>query len=122
MRRLPRFVLLLALAALLHGCGLLGQNETPPLFSADDPRHQTGDDGIVMLAAEWCGYCKRLRAEFDEAGVDYRVLDVDTDAGSAALKSVRRRGVPVTIIGQRVIAGYDIHRIRQLLEPLGYRL
>ena len=122
MCRLPRFFLLLALAMLLQGCGLLGQNETPPLVSAADPRHQTGDDGIVMLAAEWCGYCKQLRAEFDQAGVDYRVLDVDTDVGDAALKSLRRRGVPVTIIGQRVIAGYDIHRIRELLAPLGYRL
>ena len=122
MHRLPRFLLLLALAVLLHGCGLLGQNETPPLASAADPRHQTGDDGIVMLAADWCGYCKRLRSEFDNAGVDYSVLDVDTDAGHAALKALRRRGVPVTIIGQRVIAGYDIHRIRELLAPLGYRL
>ncbi|MCB1560571.1 MAG: glutaredoxin family protein [Xanthomonadales bacterium] len=122
MRRLPRFILLLALAVLLHGCGLLGQNEMPPLVSAADPRHQTGDDGIVLLGAEWCGYCKQLRAEFDQADVDYLELDVDTDAGDAALKSVRSRIVPVTIIGQRVIVGYDIYRIRELLAPLGYRL
>ena len=40
---------------------------------ADDPRLQTGESGIVMLAAEWCGYCRKQQKDFELAGVRYRV-------------------------------------------------
>jgi len=106
---------------LLPGCGVFSQSETPPITRAADPRHHTGDDGIVVLAAGWCGYCKQLEYDFGRAGVKYTRLDVDQPDGAAAAQAIGRRGVPQTIIGQRVISGYDMFRIRELLEPLGYR-
>lgn len=88
----------------------------------DDPRHATGHDRIVMLAAEWCGYCRRQQAEFDRAGVRYQRLDIDTDAGSRALRALGAKGVPVTVIGQDVVRGYDIAALGGKLAPLGYRI
>ena len=89
---------------------------------ADDPRLLTGGQGIVMLAAEWCGYCRKQQKDFEMAGVRYRVLDVDTEEGSRAASALGTRGVPVTVVGQQVIQGYDTASLQQNLAPLGYRV
>src|SRR5690606_41547199 len=86
----------------------------------DDRRPVNGGDGIVMLAADWCGYCQRQRADFERAGVRYRVLDVDREEGSQAMLALGTRGVPVTVIGQDVVRGYDTAALDQRLTPLGY--
>lgn len=88
----------------------------------NDPRLLTGEKGIVMLAAEWCGYCRKQQKDFEMAGVRYRVLDVDTEEGDRAASALGTRGVPVTIVGQQVIHGYDTASLKQNLAPLGYRI
>jgi len=97
-------------------------SQRPAELHADDPRHLTGEDGIVMLAAEWCGYCRRQRSEFEQAGVRYRVLDVDQADGDRAMRALGARGVPVTIVGQQVVRGYDTASLDRNLAPLGYDL
>ena len=38
------------------------------------------------------------------------------------MQALGARGVPVTVIGQTVIRGYDTAALAEHLEPLGYRL
>ena len=33
----------------------------------------------IVYSATWCGYCLRLKAELDRAGVTYRAIDIDED-------------------------------------------
>lgn len=88
--------------------------------SADDPRKGTGTDGIVMLSATWCGYCDALRQDLDRMGVAYSELDIDDEAqGSAAFDAVNARGVPVLVIGQDIVYGYDPDRARELIAAAG---
>ncbi|PPT91075.1 NrdH-redoxin [Xanthomonas theicola] len=87
-----------------------------------DPRRLTGEDGIVMLAADWCGYCRRQQADFARARVRYRVLDVEQEHGRRAAAALGREGVPITVIGQRVIDGYDTAALDAHLLRLGYRV
>jgi glutaredoxin len=88
-----------------------------------DPRLESGDDKIVLLATSWCGYCQRLKAEFDRKRVPYRELDVeDGGAGEKAFSALGGRGVPVTVIGQEVVHGYDADRLTELLAARGYSL
>ena len=91
-----------------------------PELHPDDPRVLTGETGIIMLAAEWCGYCRKQRGDFERAGVRYRVLDVDDEDGDRAMRALGARGVPVTVIGQAVIRGYDTGALDEGLTPLGY--
>ncbi len=113
---------------LLFAIGLAGglyawhSRTAPESLHPDDPRVSTGDAGIVMLAAEWCGYCRKQQRDFEMAGVRYRVLDVDTEAGDRAARALGTRSVPVTVIGQDVVRGYDTARLKQGLQPLGYRI
>ena len=95
-------------------------SQNAPGLHVDDPRLQTGQTGIVMLAAEWCGYCRKQQKDFERAGVRYRVLDVDQEEGQRAASALGTRGVPVTVVGQQVIRGYDTAALDQHLTPLGY--
>lgn len=117
MRALGLLLLAGALGALFHFSGA-GEAALHP----DDPRNATGDDRIVMLAAEWCGYCRRQLAEFERAQVRYRVLDVDTPEGERAMQALGAKGVPVTVVGQQVIRGFDTAALQASLSPLGYRV
>lgn len=113
--------LLVLCALLVAGVALrAGVQAAPP--HRDDPRVATGQDQVVLLAAQWCGYCRRLQGDFARAHVRYRTLDIDTPEGARALRAVGGRGVPVTIIGQQVIHGYDPAGLDKALIPLGYRV
>lgn len=93
-----------------------------PTLHPDDPRVVTGDDRIVMMAAEWCGYCRKQQKEFEMANVRYRILDVDTPEGDRAMQALGARGVPTTVIGQQVVYGYNTAELKERLAPLGYRV
>lgn len=89
--------------------------------SADDPRKGTGANGIVLLSATWCGYCDALRQDLDGMGVAYSELDIDDQSrGSAAFDAVNARGVPVLVVGQNIVYGYDPDRARELIAAAGY--
>lgn len=113
-------VRVLVVIAVLVGIWKLWPRE-PDALHPDDPRNTTGDDRIVMLAAEWCGYCRKQQKAFELADVRYRVIDIDTEAGQRAMQALGARGVPTTVLGQDVIYGYDTAGLQQKLEPLGYR-
>jgi glutaredoxin len=90
--------------------------------AAGDPRLKTGQSGVVLLSAEWCGYCDALRQDLDKSGVQYRELDVEDDAeGTAAWEALDGQGVPVTVVGQKVVYGYDPEGIRALIGAAGRR-
>ena len=116
MRRILSLLLLLGAAG---GAYWWWSQRTSELH-ADDPRLQTGESGIVMLAAEWCGYCRKQQGDFERAGVRYRVLDIDDEDGGRAMRALGARGVPVTVIGQAVVRGYDTGALDEGLTPLGY--
>ncbi len=111
---------MLLVLAVLGGAWHLWPRE-PAALHPDDPRLATGDDRIVMMAAEWCGYCRKQQKAFELADVRYRVLDIDTPEGQRAMRALGARGVPTTVIGQDVVRGYDTDALQTKLEPLGYR-
>ena len=115
-----RSILLLLLLLGATGGAYSWWSQRTPELHADDPRLQTGDSGIIMLAAEWCGYCSKQQKDFELAGVRYRVLDVDQEEGQRAATALGTRGVPVTVVGQQVIRGYDTAALDKSLAPLGY--
>lgn len=34
-------------------------------------------NAVTMYSAPWCGHCRRLARQLDEAGIAYEVVDVD---------------------------------------------
>ncbi|WP_313920203.1 glutaredoxin domain-containing protein [Tahibacter sp.] len=110
---------LLAITAAVLLAGLVWQKSRE--IARADPRQHTGQNGIVMLGAEWCGYCQRLKAGLEAARVPYTELDVeDGGAGQDAFAALGGRGVPVTVIGQEVVHGYNTARLGELLADRGH--
>jgi mycoredoxin len=40
-------------------------------------------DQITMYSADWCGDCRRSKRLLDELGVEYTIVDVDSDLAAA---------------------------------------
>jgi mycoredoxin len=36
-----------------------------------------------MYSTTWCGYCYRLRTQLDREGIDYTVIDIESDPDAA---------------------------------------
>lgn len=39
---------------------------------------------VTMYTTPWCGYCRRLKAQMDEAGVRYTEVDIEQHPQAAA--------------------------------------
>jgi glutaredoxin len=70
---------------------------------------------VTMYNADWCPYCKQVRAILARNHIKYRILDATT--ARVQVDMVRRFGdtaVPRTVIGGVVVEGVDEARIKQL--------
>ena len=108
----PRRILRLAMAILL----LAVMSACTQEVDISELRAEIGDSPVVMLSTTTCGYCKQLRADLGDWGVDFEDLDVESDSnGWEAYEQVNGRGVPILIIGDTVLHGYEPERARSLL-------
>lgn len=109
-----RWLLILAVfgAAFWFGRPLLMPGAAPiAAASASQPE-------VSLYATEWCGYCKMTRAFFAANGIRYTEYDIEKS--SEALKQHRKlggNGVPLIVVGDDVIKGWNEGALRQLLQP-----
>jgi mycoredoxin len=47
------------------------------------PRVSEATPDLTMYSTTWCGYCRRLKTQLDEAGITYTVIDIEDDPVSA---------------------------------------
>ncbi|MFF2556323.1 mycoredoxin [Nocardia sp. NPDC058058] len=38
---------------------------------------------LTMYSTTWCGYCRRLKTQLDEAGITYSVIDIEENPDAA---------------------------------------
>jgi mycoredoxin len=38
---------------------------------------------VTMYSTVWCGYCQRLKAQMDRAGIEWAEVDIEADATAA---------------------------------------
>lgn len=38
---------------------------------------------LIMYSTTWCGYCRRLKTQLQEAGISYTEIDIEQDPASA---------------------------------------
>lgn len=39
----------------------------------------TSEATVTMYSTTWCGYCRRLKRQMEEAGIPFREVDLDED-------------------------------------------
>src|SRR5688500_12900347 len=74
---------------------------------------------ITMYSTTWCGYCRRLKRQMEDAGIAFQVVDLDENDGfddRIIAKTGGYRTVPTLEIGGEL---YVNPTLREVQEALG---
>ncbi|QEY16802.1 glutaredoxin family protein [Cellvibrio sp. KY-GH-1] len=67
-----------------------------------------GDKKVIIFVTSWCPYCKKLKRQLDSLGVAYEEHDIESSKKSYFIYySLGGGGVPISIVGDKVIYGYQ---------------
>jgi glutaredoxin len=81
-----------------------------PAISDD---YETKD--VVIYTATWCGVCKSAKSFFEKQGIAYNEYDIEKSAqGKRDYKRMRGRGVPIILVGEQRMNGFDPARFQRL--------
>ena len=76
-----------------------------------------GSPRIVMYGADWCGYCRKLRTEFEDNEVDYIEIDVEKSAYKEQItQTMEIRGYPATWVGYSRVEGTTLSAVKSILR------
>jgi len=66
------------------------------------------NEAVVLYATDWCGYCKLTREFLEENDISYHEYDIEKSSeGHEQYKALGGKGVPVVLINNEVIFGYN---------------
>jgi len=100
---LRNFILLFAFAA------------TATAAAAQSAQPQPAQE-VVMYATAWCPYCAKARAYFARTGTAYTEYDIEKSADARAeFKRLGGRGVPLILVGNEKMAGFNELAFESLL-------
>ncbi len=72
---------------------------------------------VILYTTPTCVFCPLVKNFLEEKGVKYEEVDVSKDA--KALEEMKEKtgqmGVPVTLIGDKVVIGFDKNKLEKLL-------
>jgi len=73
---------------------------------------------ITVYTTKTCAYCPMVKKYLDLKKVEYREIDVteDNQAREMIFKKYGYRTVPITVKGDRVVAGWFPNRLAQLVN------
>jgi glutaredoxin-like YruB-family protein len=76
---------------------------------------------IKIYTTPTCGYCHQAKAFMDGLGVSYTEYDVSRDQAAAEemVRLTGQMGVPVIIVDQEIIVGFNRPRLQELLAGGG---
>jgi len=84
----------------------------PPAVDTSKPRASA----VTMFSTSWCPHCKRAKAYFAQKGVSYREVDIEaSDAGRREFAGYGGSGVPLIIVGEQRMRGFDAGAMDRLL-------
>jgi glutaredoxin 3 len=76
---------------------------------------------VSVYTTPTCQYCKMAKEFFHDKGVEYTEFDVSTDESkrSEMVEKSGQMGVPVIMIEEDVVVGFDEPKLRELLSIEG---
>ncbi|HEX2295338.1 MAG TPA: glutaredoxin family protein [Actinomycetota bacterium] len=73
---------------------------------------------VTIYSTTWCGHCRRLKRQLDEAGIGYREIDIDEHeqyADRIVTATGGYRTVPTLQIGERLLVNPTVPEVRDAL-------
>jgi len=72
---------------------------------------------VIVYTAPWCPWCHKVTDFLKENNVKFEEKDVDTECNAEeCMKKSGQGGIPVTIIDGEVVVGFDIDKLKALLN------
>lgn len=73
---------------------------------------------VIIYTTPTCHFCKEAKAFFQAQGITYEERDVQTDlaARQEMVDKSGQLGVPVIVVADEVIVGFNEERLRSLLN------
>jgi glutaredoxin len=79
-----------------------------------------GTIAITMYVTSWCPQSKRARQYFSQKGLEVREVDVETgEEGLLEFREFGGRAVPLIVVGDMRMRGFDAAAMDKLLSPAG---
>lgn len=77
---------------------------------------------VTMFVTSWCSVCRALQQQLTAAGISFIHVDVETNREAMLYYQRVTQGqtsaVPVTVVGDRVVLGYNLSEINQAYAAL----
>ena len=81
------------------------------------------DTAVILYSAAWCPYCQALRNTLNQYRIPFTEHDVEKSMrGFVGFWALRARAVPVCVIGEQVIHGYNGQTVTDALIAAGYEI
>lgn len=75
------------------------------------------EEPVIMYSTDWCGNCKMTRAYLRENNIPFFEYDVEkSPEGQRQFKALQGNGVPLLLVKNNVIRGYNPQAIEQALS------
>ena len=73
---------------------------------------------VTIYSTPTCHYCNMAKEYFKENNVQYEIFDVATDAGKRKemMEKSGQLGVPVILIDDQIVVGFNRPRLAKLLN------
>lgn len=76
--------------------------------------------GVVLYSTAWCGACKRAKAHLKARGVVFTEYDIEMNGlAKAEFKRLGGQGVPLILVGDQRMKGFNAARLDKLLQDAG---
>lgn len=103
-----RFTSLYALIGVVAGLTLvilLSSNPKPVFCAQAFDQHE---QQVVMFGTSWCRYCGKARQYFSDNKIAYCEYDIEaSDANEAIYRSLGGNGIPLILVGETRISGFN---------------
>lgn len=78
----------------------------------------TAQPKVIVFSTPTCTFCNQAKRYFREKNIRFTDVDVSKDQAAARdiLKNTGQMGVPVILINNRPIVGFDRNKINQMLN------
>lgn len=73
---------------------------------------------VVVYSAVWCPWCKKAKEWLTAQKIPFKEVDVEKEpkAAEEMVKKSGQTGIPVIEIGDEIIVGFDVDRIKKALK------
>lgn len=73
---------------------------------------------VLIYSSPDCAYCYTVKSFLEDNELEYEEINIyEDDEGYEEMKRIsKQEDVPVTVIGENIVVGWDKERLKELLE------